>query len=589
MNYFDQPAQSQMINTYVQAPYQEILQAGLARQGRYDETLAAIQANQEYLDQLQAIQGTVHEDYLNQSRQKIEDISNQFSNKDLSDPFIRRQLRDEIRKQIDPTTINRIVQSKQNYDLAQKMKAEYDMRGLYYDPYDAAMDPARNKSLQLKELYSYTPRAFQDPEKMAGKYFESISPTKVVVPDEEFGIFKEVTSRSLNQLTQAVDSNWRTFADTPQGQWVLMQYRQRTGDNSTPDESVVKGYMNDVAKRYVMYAEDTAGQIPGWTERSRGGKDKDDYIFNASSETQNIPNENRINPKDMKETLGFRPDKIKEITDILEKGEFDRDGNLSSKTFGEIDNTAAGRLNKLRQEKYNKKLQEMKTLVSNIKKNSFQGKLADLNDLEALDAYRQAYNDIEKVSYNTFLYETDEVSTSAREKITRQVLQDITGRDLMISESGKEGGKHKMSLEDLYKEFDVPKDQRQEAFDSIKIKSIVPSLGGYEASMVVNGTPRNFTISPNKREQYQTNIMQAAIKKHNDGQLGDKEFAANGKKYILRTVLDFNEDTGSYEFVSNIRTTDGSKEFPTLEGGLSNNMRLDLYEQYVASQLNIQQ
>jgi len=292
LSFYDQPAQSNVINTYVAAPYQEILQAGLAKQGRYDETLAAMQANQEYLDQLQAIEGTVHEDYLNKARTSIGNIASVFANKDLSDPFIRRQLRDEIRKQIDPATISRITESKKNYDTAQKMKAELDMRGLYFEPYDKMSDPALTGSLSLNDVYNYTPRAFQDPEKVAGSYFESINPDKRIVSDESTGMITEVTERSLGKMRDAVSSNWRTFADTPQGQWVVQQYRQRSGDKSTTDESIVKGYLDDVAKRYAFVSRDYAGAIPGWTKRQ--DKEESNFIvpnFSPTLDQQAQPKE----------------------------------------------------------------------------------------------------------------------------------------------------------------------------------------------------------------------------------------------------------------------------------------------------------
>jgi hypothetical protein len=265
---YDQPAQSNLINTYQQLPFEAILQAGMARQGRYEQTVESMDSAQDYLDQLQAIQGE-HENYLNQSKIKMGEIASKYANQDLSQTYVRRQLKDEIRRSIDPSTINRISQSKKNFDEAQKLKAEYDMRGLLYAPYDQAMDPALNGSLKLSQTYDYQPRAFQDPEKVVGDYFSKISPDKKVVTSPD-GMIKEITTRSLSKLQNAVSSDYRTFADTPQGQWVVSQYmKNNPGTELTPDD-IVKGYMNDVAKRYVVTGEDYVGYDPDAKSRASG-------------------------------------------------------------------------------------------------------------------------------------------------------------------------------------------------------------------------------------------------------------------------------------------------------------------------------
>ena len=268
-NFYDQPAQSNIINTYTPLPFEALLQAGAARQGRYDQGLASLGATQDFLDQVSAIPGE-HENYLNNARQKYEDISSKFSKEDLSQSYVRRQLKDEVRRNIDPSTINRIIQSRKNFEDAQKLKAEYDMRGLLYAPYDQAMDPALNGSLKLSQTYDYKPSAFLDPEKTAGTLFEKIAPKKSVYTRDD-GKIVEVTSRDLPQLQNAIASDWRTYADTPQGQWVVSQYKKNNPGGETDPAKIVQGYLNDVAKRYVVPPqEDYVGFDPNYKPRSGG-------------------------------------------------------------------------------------------------------------------------------------------------------------------------------------------------------------------------------------------------------------------------------------------------------------------------------
>jgi hypothetical protein len=265
---YDRPAESNIINTYVPLPFDAIVQAGAARQGRYDAAQQSMDAAEDYLDQIQAIEGA-HENYLNNAKSKYNNIATKYANKDLSQSYIRRQFKDDIKRNIDPSTINRIVQSRKNYDENKKYKAELAARGLYYEPYDRAMDPALNGSLTPNQLYDYVPMAFQDPEKVAGEYFSKIAPSKRVI--NRNGMLIEVTSRDLSQLQKAVASDWRTFADTPQGQWVVNQYIANNPGGETDPAKIVQGYMNDVAKRHVIPPqEDYVGYDPYAKARATG-------------------------------------------------------------------------------------------------------------------------------------------------------------------------------------------------------------------------------------------------------------------------------------------------------------------------------
>lgn len=589
MNYFDQPAQSQMINTYVQAPYQEILQAGLARQGRYDETLGAMQANQEYLDQLQAIEGTVHEEYLNKARTSIGDIASSFANKDLSDPFIRRQLRDEIRRKIDPATISRITESKKNYDTAQKMKAELDMRGLYYEPFDRANDPALNKTLGVNQLYQYTPRAFQDPDTYAGQtYFNVINPRESFYNDPSGQIIR-TEQRNKQMIDQAVDQNWRSFADTPQGQWVISQYN---GPEKDP-EKIAKGYLRELGySRYLINNQTPAGFVPEYM--MRGYEPKTTTVLDDSANTESLPNTNRVAGKTLKEQLGFNPDKIDDVTELQNSGLFDQAGNYTGKIGKLKDNFFSGFFwpwespeegKKRSTAKAQSKDDEVRNIIKNVKAYNT-GDLDNASDIEAIANYVSAYKRIANADYNTYLFETDPQGGNQKDIITDQIISDLGGRELRISETGSDAGQPKNTLDEIYYKYGVSKNKRDDAFKTIKLTSIVPSLGGYQASMVINGEPKKFIISPNKDVQAATDLIYKATKKHLDGELGEKEITdAKGNKFIVTTVLQPNAD-GVYEFSSNIRTKDGSRIFPDETGeGLTDAIDLYSYEQLVANSL----
>lgn len=587
---YDQPAQSNLINTYVPVPFQEILQAGIARQGRYDDTLQALQANQEYLDQLQAIEGTIQEDYLNQSRQKIQDIASQYANKDLSNAYIRRQLRDDVRRNINPATISNIIQSKKNYDAAQKMKAELDARGLYFEPYDRTQDPAITGSLGINDLYQYTPRAFQDPDELIINRFKSL-PVAESSTVEGNQIFRRQSNEAA--ISQTMNETVRNIKDSPQGEWIIRQAKAN-GTYTGDDNETVQRYIESLRPEYTINNKIHQGFVPEYM--LKGNDKQPDIPFNASNNTQSLPNPNLTPPKEVKKQIGINPEKVKGMEDLLKSGNFDDQGNYIRKTVEGLTGVKAelyraseilkgeDKAKEDRQQKYDAEYNRNKQLINKIKLfNS--GQLKGVSDVEALDAYVKAYNDIKNSDYNTYLYETDEVSTSARERITRQVSADLAGRNIVIAETGKDALQPANTFEELLDQYGVTKTEKDDVYKSLKITSIVPALGGYQASVVIGGQPRNFLISPNKREQALTSLMVDATKKHLDGDVGLKEFTSNGRKFAVVTRLEYDPEKQDYFFTSNLMSRDGNPIDPYL--GV-NNIALDKYEQHVARLLQIQ-
>ncbi|MFA5398003.1 MAG: hypothetical protein WC346_18470 [Methanogenium sp.] len=278
LSFYDQPAQSNVINTYVAAPYQEILQAGLAKQGRYDETLAAMQANQEYLDQLQTIEGSGQADYLTQSKAVIADISTSFANKDLSDPFIRRQLRDEIRRRIDPTKINNIVQSQKNLAERNKKIAEYDARGLYYEPYERTQDPYYTKQLSADQVYNYTPRAFQDPDEMIINRFKSLPVSERSSIEGDQIIRYESNKDAINQT---MNETVRNIKDSVQGQWIITQSKLN-GTYTGDDNSTVQAYIESLRPEYTINNRLHQGFVPEYIIKGRKSKEEEMVVPNFS-------------------------------------------------------------------------------------------------------------------------------------------------------------------------------------------------------------------------------------------------------------------------------------------------------------------
>ena len=610
---YDRPTESNIINTYSPIPFDVIAQAGAARQGRYDETLASLDQNQSYLDQLSAGPFPEHQQYLENARKSLERISKEYAGKDLSQSYIRRQLKDAIKKEIDPVTLARITRSKQKVDANQKPISDLDMRGLYSRSYEQTVDPALTGKLGINEEYTYTPSAFQDPEIYAGQtYFAPIVPKEDFYNNTETGEIVATEKRTKGDIDGAVEDNWRSFADTPQGQWVVNQYQQRNPEDRIDPEVIAKEYLRDLGyRKYLINNRKVTGQIPGWVGR-QGSEEESD--IDAVGNTQSITNRNLPGPKEIKKIVGFNPEKISNIVDVRKEIDLDGDGNLIKKTVGpEIDwntgkevgpgvweemktsfskegfkawirdkgNTFTGKLEEeydkakkagttkaksykdfnleLQQKEYDIKHEEQKKIVSQWGINSRQldkdgnyaGDLSKLSDGDLILAYSEAYNGIKSFDLNNYLYETKELSSSARSATTRQIIPDIDTREITITDTKSDiNGEKVNGLEDVYKEFNVP--VKEQDPDNIVLTGAVLGLGGYAASIKVGGKFRYFTVSFNIKEQAATALLTKATELSLDGRVGEKPL---GDNYIVTTILE-RDINGRGGFTSNIRTAD---------------------------------
>ena len=108
---YDIPARQEFINTYTPMPFNEMAGAIQYKQQQYEQGAATIDAQIRSIDQIQAIPDSADESYLNRAKKQLHQVALSYSNKDLSDPLIRRQLDNEIRSTAEPEKLNRIQQS----------------------------------------------------------------------------------------------------------------------------------------------------------------------------------------------------------------------------------------------------------------------------------------------------------------------------------------------------------------------------------------------------------------------------------------------------------------------------------------------
>lgn len=222
MNYYDQPAQAKFMNTYVPIPFEEMVQAGAARQGRQDLAEQNLESYYNQIASMSAIPGA-HEQYLNQAMQNIDQISREYAKKDLSQKENIYDLKDTLRNKIDVQTLARIQRSKQNWDKARQAEFQLRAAGKYYEPLEKQLDPALSGSLTKEQEYTYLPQAFNDPEDTIEQWFNNV-PIKSGLESTTYGGRQAVVryrEKSLNDLYNAIDSTGAMMLGRPEGQYLV--------------------------------------------------------------------------------------------------------------------------------------------------------------------------------------------------------------------------------------------------------------------------------------------------------------------------------------------------------------------------------
>lgn len=215
---FDTPAQAQFMQTYSPIPFQEILQAGLAKQERQDVRLAQIDAAQQAAEQLKYIPTTEDERYIKGTvMPTIQEIADEFSvGRDLTDPNTFRQLRQRLNS-LDRRRIADIQSSEEAWRKAEDIKAQMLAKGQTpFQPFDYT-----DYDTSVSGVYSQTPRATLDYEAGLQEFFSNVGEKYLGDRQTTEGRMGSFHGRTLNRLQQYAEDNVDIAAQDPRIQQLM--------------------------------------------------------------------------------------------------------------------------------------------------------------------------------------------------------------------------------------------------------------------------------------------------------------------------------------------------------------------------------
>lgn len=244
-NIYDQPAQAQFINTYAPIPFQEIVQAGQARQQRYDINKAAFDTMAEQAESLKGIPSSEDETYISGTvLPTIRELSDVYAGRDYGDPEVIRDIHNKLKSKINKRLVSDIQTSYQNWMSNQQNIAKLKATG-HYQPYLEI--PYSGYSTEQRGIYTDITPASLDYRKNAQEYFRDIRDSVLTSPDTSGKYYIGVGDTKIQAVAK---EGTQSFLESPQGRQKIQEYRYRTGDYTTPESDIAYNYLLDVGEEY---------------------------------------------------------------------------------------------------------------------------------------------------------------------------------------------------------------------------------------------------------------------------------------------------------------------------------------------------
>lgn len=316
VNRYDTPAQAQFINTYVPIPFQEMVAAGQMKQDRYDKASGAIDATIGALDEIMAIPNSADELRAKTYSDKMRQIRDKYVTRDLSDPFVQREMSNEIHSSVNKEDIKHIQQSYQGYANYNKLLAENAQRGVdtpnellqNFTGYDSS-DPTMG-------VFTGTPSMYKDPLKESEEFFNNLKSDRLgsfkeKIDGVETGRIGTLSGVTVDRILKHADENIESFVKLPAIKQMIEVARKR-GDTREA-EVIASEYVRAHAPEWAHTEDSNYAYDPFYKERASIGSDP-----SASPEPENIG----LYPV-KGETVNVRKmeNEYKELTDKLNIGD----------------------------------------------------------------------------------------------------------------------------------------------------------------------------------------------------------------------------------------------------------------------------
>lgn len=314
VNRFETPIAAQFINTYVPIPFDQMLKAGQMKQDRYEKASAATDALVNRIEMINAIPNSPDDLYKKQAIDKMYEIRDKYVTKDLSDPFIQRDLSNDIRRNIDSDWIRKAESSYASWQQAQSGKRELAMNNKLNPLLDD--DPATSWNSKEMGEYNYNPRAFVGTAELFDPYFSQISPNDVdIVNVDGVDVMRQFVADY--QIKDVTDKAAQELESTPAGKDHIRLYRMAHPNTKLSNVEILK----EVGTEFGNQWRKSQYQIlPGNVQRKSG--DEEGFSYDPENIGRYGTKEGK--PANMRDVEKY----VSDITSMANNGDQDAENKL---------------------------------------------------------------------------------------------------------------------------------------------------------------------------------------------------------------------------------------------------------------------
>ena len=294
-NKYDQAAQAQFMNTYVPIPFEEMMMAGQAKQGRYDKASMAMDSAIAAVDEIQAIPNSEDERRAKEYSNTLRQIRDEYGTKDISDPFVLREMSNKINSSINKEDIKHIQQSALGYQAYNKGLAANAERNIA-TPNELIQDFTNYDSSSSSGVFTGTANPYQDPMQELKAFYDPMQEREIGGPIKEEidgvatgyiynrsgltqGNVEEYTAENLNSLMrgpamQQLVKVAKANGDPREAEEIAYEYAIA---NSNRIGSKSSNYRRDLLFDTSSSDNDTPGGGESEISRSYGIKDAEQF------------------------------------------------------------------------------------------------------------------------------------------------------------------------------------------------------------------------------------------------------------------------------------------------------------------------
>jgi hypothetical protein len=261
LNRYDQPAQSNALNTFVETyspiPFNEMMQVGTMKQQQYEQAQNSLMKTYEDTYNLKYIPGSKDEQYIKgHVIPATKEIFDKYSNEDLSDPVVRRQLRMDLSSKVDKSKVKDIQDSWMGWAQNEQVKQKLAEEGKYADYLDK---DAGGYDTSVHGVWNFHTPAKLDYRKQAEEYFNNLEPDSYLNDNGE--IIRYINPSKISHTASGVVQH---FKETNEGRQKLREYESTHGVKLSDKEAeqVLNKYLNEVGKEKLT--TQIAGFEPGY-------------------------------------------------------------------------------------------------------------------------------------------------------------------------------------------------------------------------------------------------------------------------------------------------------------------------------------